>query len=376
MRNKRPTKWATNRKRIWNQAVDGYLSRIDSLYENSSKPSSTLESLLPAPDSRHLVRLTIASLLIVFIIILCSCTVQHRRSPIPHLVPVGNPDSGYHKQPDTLYTRHEAIVIEQKMPGSATGSIWADTQPHWHLFADARPQRVGDVVTITVPDDLQYSAPPQAAAAPAGGGGAGAAQAQIPETEPALELEPVRELRMEVIAMEATGDVFLRGVRDFRNDRGQSRRVLVTAKVPRRELTGFSLDAKSLTGISLVEENNGATADYAATGWDKTVSRRLAGFVPDVSAEYAALEDVRKGLRDQQKALQDQAQALGTERERIAKDRERLQQETTSAAAALAATQAEMAQNQATGAALPPSAGESAATTTKTSAVAKKGASK
>jgi membrane protein involved in colicin uptake len=76
------------------------------------------------------------------------------------------------------------------------------------------------------------------------------------------------------------------------------------------------------------------------------VSRRLAGFTPDLKSEMSAIDGLRDEIRTAQSALRDQAKANETERERIRKERERMaeqaseQQKRASAASSAAGAQA------------------------------------
>lgn len=322
-------RWIQAAGSFWNRTIDGYLSGVDALCATNANQSSAVQSALQElswGDTRIFLRFTVAGLLFVFAIILCSCTTHHHRLPLPHMVPVPSPV--LEKEPQPLYTKRDTIVISPRHSGSPTGSIFADTEPRWELLADARPNQIGEVITVKIPDDLQFtpeaSGKGDAAKPPSENKSADpAAQAALPAFDNTVNPEPVKELRMEIIAMEPTGSVYLRGVREFRNQRGELHRAVVTAKVPRRELNGYEIDARTLTAVAVNEENNGTLSDYTSTAWDKTVSRRLAGFVPDVAAEYSMLEDARRSLEARQKALQDQARALAAERERIVKERQR-----------------------------------------------------
>lgn len=346
----------------WSQTVDAYITAADrawahSLHFKKKVTNAALNSPFVQLDSRTLFKVTLFALLVVFATVLFSCRsmpglAKRTRKDIP--------TRNVEKKPETLYLKRDTLNIKPANPGSNTGSLWADAQTPRGFFAEVRPSKPGDVVTVSIPEDLQFKWKPplqssgtgkasakgdkpastgakggagsttaagSGAKGPAGLDGSGAdLNLQDPSQVGLMAdmgFEPVKSMKMAIIGIEAGGDVILRGTKEYGNNLGERRNVMVLAKLPRRMLTSFEVDARELTEVELSEETNGQTSAYRATGWDMALSRKLSGFVPDITAELASLDDVRKDMAVSQNALRDQAKALADERDRMRKERER-----------------------------------------------------
>jgi hypothetical protein len=288
----------------WNRILDMYLSSIDFSWRllglaKKKGESVDLSHPLVEPNSRLLLRVTVGGLFVVFAIVLCSC--QAPRGMMEPVGPSRRPSASAQgmrnpsKQNDVqqIYTKKESIVIRSKETGSSSGSMWADARQPRDLWGEQRPSRVGEVVNVTIPEDLRYvpagksdagkgpspvaqKAEGPTPAAPASGGNAavadtGAANAAGPSDSAGISgAEPVKDLRMEIVAIESTGDVYLRGVREY-NSGGNRRMVAVNAKVPRRVLRNHTVDARELTGVAVNEDFDGVLSDYSTPGWDRVV---------------------------------------------------------------------------------------------------------
>jgi len=228
--------------------------------------------------------------------------------------------------------------------------MWADSRQPRDLWGEQRPSRVGEVINVTIPEDLRYvavgksdstkasNAVAQKGETPTPSGAAGAADKTaaagnsgssdgVPSDSAGISAaEPAKDLRMEIVAIESTGDVYLRGVREYNGQSGR-RMVAVNAKVPRRVLRNHTLDARELTSVNVNEDFDGVQSDYQAPGWDRVVSRKLSGYVPDVNSELSSVEDARKDLENARKTFKSQQQAVTEERERMLKDRARFAQQ-------------------------------------------------
>jgi|GEM_PF-646758 len=350
----------------YERTIEGWIDLSDRVCDKGTRVGHSLtraavESPLVAPESKALIRLTVGLLLAVFSWILVSCQTPQRARPMGSR-PRGAA-SRVEKRPETLYLKRETLRIKPKDEGSTTGSLWADTEVPRQLLADEKPVRQGEMVSISIPDELQFSPPGGASgaglnalgtggkktaaagapggagaggpAAPAGTAGAKGKAAQDANGLPALtdpntvgvlgELAPapITNFKMQIVGMEPGGDVFLRGVKTYANSLGEKRNVTLFAKLPARQLNSFEVDARDLTELALTEEVGGQSAEYASTGWDPVVSRKLAGYSPDINAELQALEDVRRELATEQDALKDRARAMSDERTRMQKDRQR-----------------------------------------------------
>ncbi len=336
----------------WDIFLDTYLRVVDVVFAMGSRIQNkgnavNLSHPLVEPNSRMLLRVTTGALFLVFAIVLCSCASSsrqfaqeqpRRRAATERGENVQNGTSSAKKpmrapvstENEYLYAKKERVIVKRKETGSPTGSMWADAGQSRDLFAEDRPQRVGDIVTITIPEDLRYASTPGGAAAsatPAAGPTAlGSERSGASESASAPGVgtgESLKDFRMEIVGVESTGDVYLRGVREYRGQNG-NRMIAVNAKVPRRNLRSSVLDARALTAVTVNEDVDGVIADYQTPGWDKVVSRKISGFVPDVNSELASIEDARKELDVQREALRQQTQALQEERDRLLKDRARM----------------------------------------------------
>ncbi len=337
----------------WQKFLDRYLWVIDFVFAlglrfvsciRKKSDDVDLSHPLVEPNSRMLVRVTTAALFLVFAIILCSCA-QSRRELSPSLPPIQGrrPSATPMREPtsatSSLYTKRESVIIKKRETGSPTGSLWADARQSRELFAEERPSKVGDVVTISIPEDLRYAAPSTSAGAAGSAGSAGSAgtaakgasdknadgsaTAGNAPTPGVSTGEPMKEFRMEIVAVESSGDMYLRGVREYNGQSGK-RMIAVNAKIPRRKVRAGTMDARELTGVTVNEDSDGILADYQAPGWDRVVSRKISGFVPDVNSELASVEDARKELEASREALRQQQQSVQEERDRLLKERARM----------------------------------------------------
>lgn len=310
----------------WNQYVDGYLHTIDDMFEykNFKRRVRVITSSLEF-SSATIVQATGLGLFFCLIVLLLSCQSTRMQGPPPSQRATPSEVLQTQKQPETLYLKREKQTVKMREPGSSTGSIWADSNNPTNLFLDERPNKVGDIVMVDIPAELQYKAGEKAGGAAAGGGNGGNKSSEAPPDIPALTPAsiPVTQLKMEIVAMEPNGDVYLRGRKIYDNENSR-KTITVLAKVPSRKLSTFNLNANEFTQVELNEDDNGVVSEYVAQGWDMNVSRKLGNFVPDMKQEIQALEDQRQGLVMYQKALQDRARAVVEERERLKKDRERL----------------------------------------------------
>jgi hypothetical protein len=321
---------------------------------------AAFENPLVEPESKALMRLTLACLLAVFAWILVSC----KSLPPPRAKKTPRDSTRVErveKKPETLWIKRDTLRVKPRDEGSTTGSIWADAATPRELFADEKPRKAGETVTVLIPEDLRYvpEAQDEAGAKNSKGTGKGAVGAAADGktrdnetkvrdpleggfTDPysvgaaaSLPIAPLESVKMEIVSFEPGGDVFLRGVKTYRNGLGETRDVTVFAKVPERLVGSYEVDARDLTQVALTEQVNGQSAEYASTGWDATLSRKLAGYAPDINAELQALEDVRQELKVSQDALKDRARAMADERDRVQKERRRNFEETERLKAAI-----------------------------------------
>ncbi len=355
----------------WECALEWYLLKVDTLNARSQvhfeRVSSNLVHFSEKPEnSNKLLKLTLSGLIITFTVLLFSCQTPPPPSQraLPQM-PLARKLEGERQERnlDQLYLKRDEFIIKNRETGSSTGSIWADTQEPRTLLADPTPNREGQTITVMIPPELQFDPKSVTINDNTKNKDKSNSKDKKKETEqetaglkltdpdtasPTIQLSqgPIKSFKMQIIGFEPGGDVYLRGQRRFSGANGEENMTMILAKVPRRALTSFELDARELTDVAVNEELEGRQKEYSAPGWDEMVSRRLAGFTPDLKSEMSAIDGLRDEIRTAQSALRDQAKANETERERIRKERERMaeqaseQQKRASAASSAAGAQA------------------------------------
>ncbi|MEN9826021.1 MAG: hypothetical protein RI953_1766 [Pseudomonadota bacterium] len=330
----------------WECALEWYLLKVDHANVNFQNYSRRFQNKFDQASertdhSRRLLQWTLIGIIIAFTVLLFSC----QTPPRPYIplqarkFDAARPE----RELDQLYIRRNEMTIKNTETGSTTGSIWADSKEPKNFLVDASPSREGQTITVMIPDELQFD--PKADAGDASGANKGKDKkpsgketanknddqnglklTNPDEASPSnkLAMRPIKSFKMQIVAFEPTGDVFLRGTRKYLGANGEENTTMVLAKVPRRLLTGFELDARELTDVAVSEDLGGRTREYAAPGWDEMVSRRLAGFTPDLNSESAALDTLRDEIKTAQASLREQAKANEMERERIRNERNRM----------------------------------------------------
>ncbi|MFZ9521612.1 MAG: hypothetical protein ACO3A4_14150 [Silvanigrellaceae bacterium] len=330
----------------WECTLEWYLLRVDHANTNlqnfSKKFESKFDQVSERTDhSRRMLQWTLIGIIIAFTVILFSCQTAPRpyMPPQPRKFDAARPE----RELDQLYIKRNEMTIKNTETGSTTGSIWADSKEPKSFLVDASPNREGQTITVVIPDELQFDPKSSGSAADSdkngkdkkstnketastGNSSSGLKLTDPDDASPAskLAMRPIKSFKMQIVAFDPTGDVFLRGTRKYSGTNGDENSTMVLAKVPRRALTGFELDARELTDVAVSEDLGGRTREYAAPGWDEMVSRRLAGFTPDLNSELAALDSLRDEIKTAQASLKDQAKANEMERERIRNERSRM----------------------------------------------------
>ncbi len=349
-----PSFWQVDKaKKYYKISLNQYLNSVQYAFDKgnfTSKKVSEIFSSIPEPASNRIIKLTLLFLFLAIIIFLVSCQ-TNRNNPYGKRVGYSqfskNQPNAFlgksllktsgsnEKGKEQLYIKRELKSIKQKETGSTSGSIWADSASPKNLITEFKPSRPGDFVTVNIPEDLQYKAD---AAAPAA----------TPGQTPAAKVEPVKSMKFEVAGIEPGGDVYLRGSKTYTDENGEQRNIMVLAKLPRKNINNTEINAKDLTEVAVDENLNGAGSNYSTTGWDQTVSRKVSGYSPDLSAQTAKFDAEKKELDVQKKALADQQKALTEGNDRLKKDRQRLDAEAARARSLLdAATVVSSSENQA-----------------------------
>jgi hypothetical protein len=240
--------------------------------------------------------------------------------PLPMANPRASFSKGAHlgnlkgkKDKEQLYIKRDNLRIQSKEEGSTTGSLWADSASPKNLATEFKPSKAGDVVTVHIPEDLQYK--PDEGNAPSKAGATAA---------PENKKEPVKSFKFEVVGIEPGGDVYLRGMKSYVSDTGDQRNIVVMAKVPRRNINNSQINANDLSEVAVNENSMGSQSEYTSTGWDKMVSKKITDSAPDLKAQTALAQEQQKEIDTQKKALAEQKKALDDQADRLRKDRARL----------------------------------------------------
>ena len=317
------------KKDLWFTTVDKYLNSIEYAIDKGNsttkKMSHALDNIPEPTSKKFVVRFTILFVVLALIIFFASCTKAHAQIipstqdlPLPSskAIELNNQKNqlSQEKEQERFFIKREKLQIKMKEPGSTTGSIWADSSQPKSLATEYQPTRTGEIVTVNIPEDLQFKP-----------------QEQTGNNNSNQKYDPIKNLKFEVVGFEPGGDVFLRGTKNYVGESGEQKNIMIMAKMPQRNLNKFEIDAKDLTQVAVTNSNNGMVSEYAAAGWDLTVSRQLSGYAPDLNAGIAALDGQKKELEVQQKALKDQQKAITEEADRLKKDRNRLNAETAQA---------------------------------------------
>lgn len=334
----------------WDSSIEWYLMSVDNASLRLKVKIASLEKFWETyskktENSSKLLKLTISGLVITFTVLLFSCQTLPQHTMMSRPIPQNFQADTHDKGADQLFLQRSELQITNREQGSSTGSIWADAQDPRTLISDAAPSKEGQTVTVMIPDELQFD--PQSitrstkkpnsksATKEESKDSQGIKLTDPDDASPSLEVAqaPVKQFKMQIVGFEPGGDVYLRGVRRYAGATGEETTTMVLAKVPRRHLNGYTLDARDLTEVAVNENSGGKLREYSAPGWDELVSRRLAGFSPDLQSEMGALDGLRDEIKLAQSALREQAKANELERERLRKERERLESQSNQARA-------------------------------------------
>lgn len=339
----------------WECGLEWYLLKVDTLSGQADQKfksfSAKFITFSEHPEtSSKLLKMTVSGLIITFAVLLFSCQTPPPR-PTGGIVQPRRFDAAKpERELDQLYLKRDEFVIKNRESGSGTGSIWADAQEPRTLLADPSPNKEGQTVTINIPTELQFD--PKSVTITDNKKGKdkkssdksnkekdeaadGLKLTDPDDASPTLQVAqaPLKSIKMQIVGFEPGGDVYLRGTRRFTNANGEENMTMILAKVPRRAMTGYEIDARELTDVAINEDLGGRQKEYSAPGWDEMISRRLAGFSPDLKSEMGAIDGLRDEIRTAQNALREQAKANEMERERIRKERDRMAAQAAQSAA-------------------------------------------
>jgi hypothetical protein len=314
---------------VWFTTIEKYLNSIEYAFDKgnitSKKVSHALDNIPEPTSKKFVIRFTICFAFLVLIIFFTSCKANAQANPSSLLSQENTQTTSISKQEknadienskgqEQLFIKRENLRIKSREPGSTSGSIWSDSSQPKTLATEYQPTHNGEVITVTIPDDLQYKPT--------------ADQANSPASE---KYDPLKSLKFEIVGFEPGGDVYLRATKSYVSESGEQKFIMVMAKMPQRSLNKFEVSARELTQVAVNSTNNGSTSDYSSAGWDLTTSRKISGYAPDLNSAIASLDGQKKEIDTQQKALKDQQKALTDEADRLKKDRERLNTEAAQA---------------------------------------------
>jgi Flagellar L-ring protein len=273
----------------WNRALDKYLDALESANNLRIRVQSRIEnfcknSSLVRGDSSALIKLTLVGMVIVFVVFFVSCA-----TPQPHRIRSIPIDSVTSKRSEPLYIKRDTTRIVPKETGSSTGSLWADTSSPRDLIREYVPSKVGDIVNVTIPADLQFQLPDPLKK----NGKPGEENMVDPENvgqAGLLTYQPTTNLKMKVVGVGENGDLFVRNSREYETQNGDHVTMTTIAQIPRRGITSFDVDAKQLVDVEVTEKSNRQNTAYRNDGWDKTITKKLSGFTPDLDYELSALD--------------------------------------------------------------------------------------
>ena len=330
----------------WDCAVEWYLLKVDSanlhFISYSKNFQNRFEQITERPEHpNRMLQLTLFGIILTFTVLLFSC--QSAPRPVVQVQPRKFDAARPERELDQLYLKRSEVFIKNTDNGSSTGSVWADAREPRSLLVDSAPGKEGQTITVLIPEELRFDPANSStdsgsqtkdkdkknASKPAQENAGSSSDLKLTDPTEAspsqrLALRPIKSIKMQIVGFEPSGDVYLRGVRKYTGANGEDNSIMILAKVPRRQLSGFELDARELTDVAVSEDLGGRTREYATQGWDEMVSRRLAGFTPDLQSELASIDSLREEIRTAQASLRDQAKANEMERERIRKERNRM----------------------------------------------------
>lgn len=309
--------------------VDTYLLHVDNMFNffvstKAQIDDGNSEGSWVNPRSSSLLKFTLFGLFFVFVCMLASCKTVPVKAPIT-VSPRSNMVSD--KKPETLYIRRDESKIQNRETGSATGSIYADNDGSRDFFSDEARLKVGDYVNVQIPKELQFNHAPNSST---GDLNKGASAADIKLSDPFAvggaggNSTPLSQFKMQVVSIDDFGNAFLRGNRNYSSTQGEHREVDLTARAPRKTITNYEVGADKLDSVKVAENKTGNYSDYVSTSWDQIISRKIAGYTPDLDSEVEKLESIKQEMVIAQNNLRDRSKALNEEKERMKKDRERI----------------------------------------------------
>lgn len=276
-------------------------------------------SFIRTKKSGIMLSLSFMSFLLITLIFICSCHIGsfvdskdkeeiiHQQGPLPPPPSMVIKTQRPKKELHDFYVQEDVISIDNAKEGvSKTGSIWADTQNPRQLYGDSYPSKIGSIVTISIPENLRY---------------------HVPNSKDKNEAGKPEDFKFTITKFDHSGNAYLKGGKEFRTSLGIESEVYVTAIIPREKLENFKGDAKDMSEVKVNVTKNNQVKTYISDSWDENVSRKLAGFKPDLRESLKQYENIRRDLDVDKKALKVQKDNLKEREERIIKDRNRLSQE-------------------------------------------------
>ena len=281
---------------IWNSIIEFYLKTSEFLIDHLVRVSKYY-----LKNKNLVFHITFLGIVFVFFSVLLSC-VSRRQIELPRKIPLLEyKKSNIQDIPNgSLYLKNEELVIKSVVLKSQTGSIWGDAPTPRSLYGFERIETLGEILDVQIPSEFRNEATGN-------------------------QSSDIENIKMKIMGKDELGNLILKGGQAYKNEKGETRRFLVEAKVSPFSQNSQFVSAKDLKDIRVEESAEGISQTFVSTGWDKSVTRRVSGSAPDVKSATASLEAEKNLVQDQKKVLDERIQSLNLEKERLAKDRKRFE---------------------------------------------------
>lgn len=325
----------------WEQALDLFVACADRSFDTSAKIFKSLKQALWEEDFKDIERsfvfkVTIVGIVFTLGVVLMSCQSTARRLPIPS----ANISGSTQKQDsENVYVKRDSMQILPKETSSEHGSIYAANRRPLNLFSEDAPQLPGDSVVIQIPEQLLFK--PQSkkengkdrqALTPTEKGKPKTDEeilkllntnpAQLASSDQSTD-SPIQELKVQIIGIDQSGRVFLKGVKQFSglaSKDGRDSSIMLTASIPATALKSKNILATDLSQIEVSTLRDGKASLYQTDGWDLVVSRKLAGYAPDLDDDMQKLKEFQDEVTNEQQSLTQRFRSLKAEQSRFKKE--------------------------------------------------------
>lgn len=340
----------------WEQLLSWYLKFADCLIDQAQASLSWFLRSLRQEDFRCpresiVVKLTLLGILITCLSLSMSCQTQGARRPLP-LPPVAAGHIQDTRKREPLYIRKETPQIQNRFEGSTTGSIYAEATRPLDLFADSTPLLSGDHITITIPQELQFTPPSSPGAKNADRAAPGVNKGENnPDTALAglmsehpqslqamqsLQLQPAKQITVQIVGTDPSGRVYFKGTKShsvmpgLMPNHASGSVLTITGHLHSSKIRGKAASAEDVMQVEVSQVQQGIPSVYSSAGWDTNISRIVSGYTPDLTEALQEVRSLEGRITQQQRALTDRYRSLRREQESFLRERnellERMQQ--------------------------------------------------